>query len=428
MSGSPALAAYLAASWLAPPLARALLARRASQGREDRSRLGERLGRTGVARPSGRVVWLHGASVGEALSMLPLIAELRRQAPDVACLVTTGTVTSARRMAALLPEGCLHQYVPVDTGVAVRRFLDHWRPDLALWVESEFWPGLMAATARRGTPMMLVNARVSARSARRWAWAPGMAAALVRLFRRIVTQDAETVGRLVAMGADPGRVRQGGNLKALTPVPGCDAAELEALRARLAGRPVWLAASTHAPEEEAVAGAHRLAARSLPGLLTIVALRHPQRGDEISALLARQGLAMARRSRGEVPGVETGLWLADTLGEMGLWLRLAPVSFVGGSIAAHGGHNPFEPAALGSAILHGPETGNFAPAYAALAEAGGTRRVADGAEIGAAVAALHGSETIRRTMADAAEAVRKRLEPDVTALAREALALMGAGS
>ncbi|MFQ5567577.1 MAG: 3-deoxy-D-manno-octulosonic acid transferase, partial [Paracoccaceae bacterium] len=226
--------------------------------------------------------------------------------------------------------------------------------------------------------------------------------------------------------ADQDRVREGGNLKALTPAPGCDAAELESLRAALAGRPVWLAASTHAPEEEAVAEAHRVAAGSLPGLLTILTPRHPKRGDGIAALLAGQGLTVVRRSRGEAPGPGTQVWLADTLGEMGLWLRLAPVAFVGGSIAARGGHNPFEAAALGSAILHGPATGNFAPAYAALAAAGGARMVADGAAMGAAVAALLESAEARRAMTDAAEAVRRRLAPDVAALAREALALIGA--
>jgi 3-deoxy-D-manno-octulosonic-acid transferase len=428
MTRSRALSAYLTASRIAGPAVGLWLARRAARGREDPARLPERMGWAGIARPAGQLIWLHGASIGEGLSMLALIAELRRQAPEATCLVTTGTVTSARRMAGLLPEGCIHQFAPVDTSVAVRRFLDHWRPDLAIWIESEFWPGLMTATARRGVPMMLVNARISARSAGRWARVPGMAAALVRLFRRVVTQDAETLGRLVAMGADSARVRQGGNLKALTPVPGCDAAELERLRTALAGRPVWLAASTHAPEEAAVAVAHRKAAGSLPGLLTILAPRHPDRGGEIADLLAGQGLSAARRSRGEVPGPATEVWLADTLGEMGLWLRLAPVSFVGGSIAAFGGHTPFEPAALGSAILHGPRTGSFAPAYAALAGAGGSCEVADGAEMGAAVASLLGSEAPRRAMADAAGAVRQRQQPDVVVLAREALGLMEPGT
>ncbi|HUS52600.1 MAG TPA: glycosyltransferase N-terminal domain-containing protein [Thermohalobaculum sp.] len=424
MNGSPALAVYLAASRLAGPVAGWLLARRAARGREDRARLGERLGRAGLARPVGDLVWLHGASVGEALSMLPLIAEIRGQAPEVSCLVTTGTVASARRMAKLLPEGCIHQYVPVDTAAAVQGFLDHWRPDLAIWIESEFWPGLITATARRGIPMMLVNARISARSASRWGWAPGMASALVGFFGQIVTQDLATVTRLEAMGADPVRVRKGGNLKALTPVPGCDPAELERLRALLGGRPVWLAVSTHAPEEEAVAAAHQVAARSIPGLLTILAPRHPERGSQIAASLVRHGLSVARRALGEAPGAETNLWLADTLGEMGLWLRLAPVSFVGGSIARLGGHNPFEPAALGSAILHGPETANFAPAYAALDAAGGARAITSGVEMGDAVAALLGSEAARRALTDAAEVVRRGLEPDVAKLAREALVLM----
>jgi len=419
---SPALAVYLAAARLAGPVARMVLTRRAARGREDPARIGERLGRASVPRPAGRLIWLHGASVGEGMSMLPLIAELWRQAPDATCLVTTGTVTSARRMAELLPEGAIHQFVPVDTAGAVRRFLDHWRPDLAIWVESEFWPGLMTAAAARGVPMMLVNARVSERSARGWRRAPGMARVLVRHFGRIVTQDAPTVGRLAAMGADPARLREGGNLKVLTPAPGCDEAELSRLRGVLAGRPVWLAASTHAPEEAEVAMAHGRMGRG--GLLTILAPRHPNRAAEIATLLKGQGLSVAQRSRGEVPRPETDVWLADTLGEMGLWFRLAPVAFVGGSIAAMGGHNPFEPAALGAAILYGPRTENFAPAYASLAEAGAARLVHDGGELGAAVAELLGNEAARSAMAGVAAAVRSAMMPDVSALAAEALALM----
>jgi 3-deoxy-D-manno-octulosonic-acid transferase len=428
MAFSPALAAYLAASRLAGPLARLVLARRAARGREDPARLAERLGRAGAARPPGRLVWLHGASLGEALSMLPLIAELRRQVPDATCLVTTGTVASARRMAALLPPGCLHQFAPVDTAAAVRGFLGHWRPGLALWVESEFWPRLMVETARRGVPMALVNARVSARSARAWAWVPGMAAVLVRLFASITAQDAETVARLTAMGADPARLRAGANLKVLAPAPDCDPAELERLRGLLGGRPVWLAASTHAPEEEAVAEAHRLAARRLPGLLTILAPRHPARGGAIAEMLAGRGLACARRSAGEPLGAATEIWLADTFGEMGLWFRLAPVSFVGGSLAALGGHNPFEPAALGSAILHGPHTRNFGPAYAALIAAGASRRVTDGAALGRAVAGLMADPAARAAMTGAAGAVRRDLSPDIVAQAAALLALTGAGA
>jgi 3-deoxy-D-manno-octulosonic-acid transferase len=421
MAGSPSLAAYLALSHIAGPVVRLWLRRRAARGREDSARLGERLGKPGAGRPAGRLIWLHGASVGEGLSMLPLLAELRRQSPEATCLVTTGTVSSARHLSEALPNGCLHQYAPVDTAAAVRGFLGHWRPDIAIFVESELWPRLLVETARRGTPMMLVNARMSERSARRWGRAPGMAAALVGLFRWIVAQDAEAVRRMVAMGADPARVREGGNLKALTPMPGCDAAELARLREALTGRPVWLAASTHAPEEVAVAAALRAAA--IPGLLTILAPRHPERGDEIAALLSGQGLSVARRSAGEVPRPETAVWLADTMGEMGLWLRLAPVTFVGGSLAPLGGHNPFEPAAVRSVILHGPEVGNFAPAYVELDTAGGAREVADAAGLGAAVAELLISEGSRRVMAEAAVGVQRRLQPDVAAIVRKALAL-----
>ncbi len=354
--------------------------------------------------------------------MLPLIGELRRQAPGVRCLATTGTVTAARRMAGLIPEGCQHQYAPIDTAAAVRCFLDHWRPDLAIWIESEFWPRLMVETARRGVPMILANARISETSARRWRRVPGMAATLVRLFARIAAQDEATVERLASLGADPARLAVAGNLKALADPPGCDPAELAALRARLAGRPVWLAASTHAPEERAIAEAHRGA--DLPGLLTILAPRHPERGAEIAALLAGRGLAVARRSLGGLPGPATEVWIADTLGETGLWFRLAAVAFLGGSLVPLGGHNPFEPASLGVAMLHGSSTGNFAPAYAALDARGGARQVAGPAELGAAVAGLLADASARRHMAAEAEQVRRDLAPDISALAREALALM----
>lgn len=420
---SPALAAYLALSRLAGPLAGRWLVRRAGQGREDPGRFGERLGRPAAARPAGRLVWLHGASAGEAVSLVPLAEELVRQGA-VSCLLTAGTVAAARRLDGALPAGCLHQYAPLDTATAVRGFFDHWRPDLAIRAESELWPRTLVETARRGVPMLLVNARVSGRSARRWAWAPGMARALLGLFARIEAQDAESAARLVAMGAEPGRVRAGGSLKAAVAAPACDPAALEAARAAVAGRPVWLAASTHAPEEEVAGEAHRMVARTLPGLLTVIAPRHPERGAAVAAALRGRGLRVARRALGEAPRAETEIWLADTLGEMGLWLRLAPVAFIGGSLAAAGGHTPFEAAALGAAVLHGPRTGNLATDYAALDTAGGARVVADAAGLAGAVAELLGAEAARSAMAGAARAVRRRRALDVVALAAEALTLV----
>ena len=244
----------------------------------------------------------------------------------------------------------------------MRRFLGHWRPDLAVWIESELWPRLVFETARRGVPMALVNARLSARSLRRWARLPGMARRLLGSFRAVLAQDEETVAGLAALGVC---ARFAGNLKALVELPGCDAAELAAIRAALGDRPVWLAASTHAGEEAQVIRA-QMDLRAEGGPLLILAPRHPERGDEVAQLLSLAELSFARRSAGGVPDAQTDVWLADTLGEMGLWYRLAPVAFVGGSLVPAGGHTPFEPVQLGAAVLHGPHVANFAPAYAAL--------------------------------------------------------------
>lgn len=404
------LAAYRGATSLAGPLVRRWLARRARRGKEDPARIAERFGNASVARPEGRLIWLHAASVGEAVSAMPLIGALREAGT---CLLTTGTVTAARRAGELLPEGCIHQYVPVDTGEAVGRFLDHWRPDLAVWIESEIWPRLVSDTAARGVPMALVNARLSQRSFRGWRQVPAMARDLFGAFRLIVAQDRATVERLAALGAG---AEEGANLKALVPPPACDEAELAGLRATLGSRPRWLAASTHPGEEEIAADA------SPEGALLILAPRHPERGDAVAEMLARRGLGVTRRSRGEAPGGD--IHLADTLGEMGLWYRLAPVAFVGGSLVEMGGHTPFEPAALGAAILHGPHLANFAPAYAALAAAGGAREVRDAADLRAAVAALLEDGDARARMAGAAAGVRDAAAGDLAPLARRLLALI----
>jgi len=421
-----ALGLYLLASRLAGPLAPGLLARRARRGKEDPARMDERLGGARLPRPDGALIWLHGASVGEALSALTLVDALHRARPETEVLVTSGTVTAAERLAPLLPPGTRHAYVPVDTRAAVRRFLGHWRPDLAIWIESELWPRLIEETARRGTPMMLVNARLSEKSARAWAWAPAMAKRLIGHFARILTQDDETGPRLVRLGADPALVRHAGNLKVAAPPPGHDAQDLALIRAALGPRAAWLAASTHEGEEAAAAAAQAAMKARGEAPLLIIAPRHPARGEAIAAELERARLSVARRSLGAVPGPATDVWLADSLGEMGLWYRLAPVSFVGGSLTDRGGHNPFEPAALGSAILHGPHTANFAPAYAALAAAGGARRVADGAELAAAVPALLADEPARSAITRAAAGVRAAMMPDLAGIAAEALGLMDA--
>jgi len=422
MRFSPALAVYRLGAWLAAPLAASLLRRRMARGKEDPGRIGERLGKPGAARPPGRLIWLHGASVGEAMSALPLIDALLAAA-DASILLTTGTVTSARRLEGALPMGAVHQYVPVDTALAVNRFLDHWRPDLGVWIESELWPGLVRATARRGVPMAMVNARISARSHASWRRAPGMARRLLASFGLILAQDTETVDRLHDLGA---AARFAGNLKALVAPPGCDAAELGRLRTTISGRPVWLAASTHPGEEEEVLAAQRALGEADAPPLLILALRHPERGGEVAALADGAGLRVARRSRGEAPDAGTSVWLADTLGEMGLWYRLAPVSFIGGSLSRNGGHTPFEPILLGSTVLHGPHVANFAPAYAALAEADGAIEVADAPALAATVSNLFADADARKCLAKRASVAHDALRPDAAAIAAELVALMEA--
>ncbi|MCC6007220.1 MAG: 3-deoxy-D-manno-octulosonic acid transferase [Rhodobacteraceae bacterium] len=385
LARSLALAVYLSGIDRLEGRVRRHLAARAARGKEDPARLGERMGRPGLARPSGQLVWFHAASVGEALSLVELIRRLRARRPALSVLVTTGTVTSAGLLAERLPEGAFHQYAPVDLRRAVRAFLQHWRPDLAVWTESELWPSLVVETHASDVPMLLVNARMSARAHRGWRWMPSTAATLLGRFRLVLAQEEATARRLRRLGVPRDRLEVTGTLKEGTGALPCDEGERAMLASQITGRPVWLAASTHPGEEELVIDAHRQAARAALGLLLILAPRHPERGDALEEMLRTAGLVVARRSRGELPGRETEVFLADTMGEMGLWYRLAPVSFVGGSLVEVGGHNAYEPAALGSAILHGPHVANFADIYQRLAAARAAVRVADARSLARAV-------------------------------------------
>jgi 3-deoxy-D-manno-octulosonic-acid transferase len=396
-------ALYAGAAWALGPAIRILLLLRRARGKEDPARLPERLGRAGLPRPEGPLVWLHGASVGEALSALPLIERLLAGDPARSVLVTTGTVTSARLMAERLPERAFHQFAPVDIPAAVARFLDHWRPDLALWLESELWPNMIAAAVRRSVPMALVNARLSKRSYRRWRCLPGFARSLLGAFRLCLAQSPEDAGRFRALGAP--HVESPGNLKYASPPLPADPAALEALRASIGARPLWLAASTHIGEEAIVAEAHRKLRNRHPALLTVIVPRHPERGAAIAAELAAAGLAVARRGADESPTPSTDIYLADTLGELGLFYRLAQISFVGGSLVPHGGQNLLEPAQLGCAVLHGPAVFNFEAIAAAMKAAGATERVHDAGGLAAAVDTLLTDAELRARRAEAASEV-----------------------
>jgi 3-deoxy-D-manno-octulosonic-acid transferase len=309
--------------------------------------------------------------------VLPLIERIRSR--DIAVLVTSGTVTSADVAERRLPPGVIHQFVPIDMPQYVDRFLDHWRPDLGLFVESDLWPNLIMASAARRVPLIVINGRVSERSFRRWRRAPRTIGLLLSRFDLCLAQSAEDAARYASLGAP--RYVTTGNLKLDVPAPPADASKLWALQVAVGTRPVIAAASTHPGEEIAVLDAHRRLKHSFPGLLTIIVPRHPERGPSIGGMARGQGLAFAQRSAGQLPDRATEIYVADTLGELGLVYRIAPIVFIGGSLVEHGGQNPVEAAKLGAAILHGPHVWNFREVYAVLDEAGGAEMVSDSGKL-----------------------------------------------
>jgi 3-deoxy-D-manno-octulosonic-acid transferase len=409
---------------LALPVLRRRVARRLAEGGVAAARAAERDGRASLPRPRGRVVWVHGVSVGECLSALPLIEALIALRPDWHVLMTSVTAASAEVVAPRLPPGVLHQFAPLDAGPAIRRFLDHWQPALAVFVESELWPQTLEALAGRGVPVALVNARLSARSAGRWRRFGRTARQVVGRFALIHCQDAATAAVLNELGPAGGAVAfVGPNLKAAARLGPPDPAALAAMRAAIGGREVWVAASTHPGEEAAVLAAQAQLVARWPGLLLILAPRHPARRGEIAALIAGAGLRHAARGSGAaLPGPRDQVYLADTLGEMALWYDLAPVVFLGGSWVPVGGHNPFEPAAAGAVVLHGPMNANFEAVFAALDGAGGGESVADRAELVDAVGRLLGDPGARARRQDAA---RRFAAAEATAPIRLAESLAG---
>jgi len=399
------LSLYRWATTLGGPAIQFYLSRRMAMGKEDPQRFGERLGRPGLPRPSGPVVWVHAASVGESISVLPLIVRVRARRPDSTVLLTTGTVTSARLMAERLPAGAMHQFVPVDRVGYVRGFLDHWRPDLALWAESEFWPNLIGETAKRRIPIVLVNGRVSDRSFARWRRHRGTIKKLLGGFRLCLGQSQADAERLRELGAPA--VASPGNLKLAAPPLPADPAKLADLQGQIAGRPVWVAASTHAGEEALGGRVHRQLAPSHPGLLTLIVPRHPERGAGIAQELAADGLVVARRSAGGRITEATDVYVADTIGELGIFYRLADVAFIGKSLVPLGGQNPLEAACLDCAVLFGPHMANFREIAARLKESGGAEEVADEAALVAVLGRLLTDDEARRAQAAAASAFAK---------------------
>ncbi len=383
------LPAYRSFTALAAPLIPFYLQQRKARGKEDATRIGERLGRPSVSRPAGQLLWLHAASVGEANSVQPLIAALRKSRPGLNLLLTTGTVTSAKLMKERLPAGVIHQYASVDTPQAAQGFVKHWQPDIAIFVESELWPNLLEATRASGCRMLLANARMSGRSFRKWKLFRPLIAQMLSCFETVFAQSENDAMRYRALGAK--EVECLGNLKYDGDPLEADAEILLQLEHQVAGRPRWLAASIHPGEVETVATAHRDLSRSFPGLLTIVVPRHPEKGVAMAHNFAQAGCMTALRSRGQAAQLSTEIYIADTLGELGLFYRLCKPVFIGGSLIDHGGQNPLEPARLGCAILFGRHMFNFEDIADGLLAADAARQVTDASML---------AENLKKLLAD----------------------------
>lgn len=397
---------YRAATTAALPLVELLIQQRIMRGKEEPTRVDERRGIPSIERPRGPLVWIHAASIGEAQSVLALIERILRTSPELNILMTTGTVTSAQMMGDRLPHRAIHQYVPVDRIGWVRPFLDYWRPGAGLWVESELWPNLVLESRRRNIPLALINARMSARSHKGWHRAPRLARQLLSAFDTILAQDDAIAERLRDLGAP--HVSVTGNLKlAAAPLP-ATASDLITLQDAIGTRPVWLAASTHRTEEDIVGEIHHTLSDRLPGLLTLLAPRHPQRGDEVAQSLQRIGLSVARHSRGDPITAETDIYLVDATGLLGHLYRVSPLAFVGGSLVPHGGQNMLEAAQLGCAVLHGPHVENFRSITVDLGAAGASREVANREELTRAVAELLGNREKLEQMTNAAQSAAAR--------------------
>jgi 3-deoxy-D-manno-octulosonic-acid transferase len=398
------LAAYRFCGLALRPLVPFALAARAGRGKEDRRRTGERYGRASAERPAGRLVWVHAASVGETNAVLPLIGRLTGGGFEV--LLTTTTITSAAIAAQRLPPKAVHQFGPLDIASFVDRFLDHWRPEFVVFVESELWPTIITRLAEAKVPLVIVNGRLSERSFRGWNRFASVARTIFSRISLSLAQSDEDGARFRALGAR--KVLVTGNLKFDVPPLAGEAEEIERLVSDVGQRPVWVAASTHEGEEEVVAEAHRLLRVRHPGLLTVIVPRHPERGAAVRTMLAARRLAVAQRSRGEPLVREVDVYLADTLGELGLFYRVAPIAFLGGSLVASGGQNPIEPTQLDAAVLHGPHVHNFEEIYRRLDDAVPAERIDDAPSLAAAVGRLLADP---KAAADRAAAAAAALAP-----------------
>ncbi|WP_112944544.1 MULTISPECIES: lipid IV(A) 3-deoxy-D-manno-octulosonic acid transferase [unclassified Rhizobium] len=405
-----ALGAYQAVGTLITPFVGGYLTYRAAKGKEDRARRLERSGYASADRPAGPLVWFHAASVGEMNAVIPLIREIRRR--DVHVILTTGTVTSAKLAAERVGSEVIHQYVPLDLKPAVSRFLNYWQPDCALIAESEIWPATVLELGRRRIPQILVNARMSDRSFARWTRRQALAEALFENLALVIAQSDVDAERFRDLGAR--QVLMSGNLKVDTDAPSYDPATFARYQQQVGDRKTWAAISTFDGEEKAAGIVHRTL-KERNGQLTIIVPRHPERADAIEAELVKQGLKVARRTRDDALTPDIDVFLGDTIGEMGLYLRMTEVAFVGRSLFGEGGQNPLEPAMLGCAVLSGSNVQNFREAYQRLARRGSARMVRDTEMLAKGVHYLLTNDPARRNMIEAGAAAVQEMRGALTA-------------
>lgn len=369
---------YYVLSWVGSPFVSGYLKWRSFKGKEDKARLNERRGFTTVPRPAKPILWIHAVSVGESIVALTLTQAILKQYPHFHILLTTTTTSSAKIIEKRLPKNTTHQFCPVDTPQAVHRFLERWKPDLAMWIESEFWPNLMQGTQERGIPTILLNGRISLKSFSNWKKLKGMISALLSRLDLCAVQSEEQAAYFQALGAN--NISVMGNAKGMMTPLKVDSKKYKVLKKAIGGRPLWLAASSHQGEEEFIFKAHKILKKDYPNLLTILVPRHIERALSLQRLAAQEGLSAALQTETTaLSGVE--VYIANTLGELAILYALSPVVLMGATLVPKGGHNPIEAAQLGSFVLHGPHTFNNPQLYEILSSLGYSESIQDGNQL-----------------------------------------------
>lgn len=421
--GDPLLSTWIALTRLAGPVGSAIVSVRRRRGKEDPTRSSERLGHASASRPTGPLIWVHAVSVGEAMAAMPVIDRLTAEGKNV--LVTTVTTTSAALVGHRLRAGLIHQFAPLDLAGPVDRFLDHWRPDLAVFVESEIWPVSIGRLADHGIPLVIANARLSPRSFRGWKRAAPAARAVFGRMSLVLAQSDDDGRRFSALGAPD--VATFGNIKFDAGLPDVGVIDLDALRQGIGKRPVVLAASTHPGEDEVVLTAFLKLKEERPETVLVIVPRHPVRGSDIAMLSEAAGLETRRRGADELPDSATEVYVADTLGELGAFFRLADVVLMGGTfIDGIGGHNLIEPARLGTAVVSGPYYSNWLDIYRAFIEADGLKVVETPDELADAALSLISDTALRSAQAAAGERVVAGSAGAVEKTIKAIIPLMGA--